>query len=326
MRYQEACAILQVRPGCATDEIKRAYRRLVREYHPDYNRDEPDALERFHRLQEAYRLLLDVSVHRAPTLQQQLMGSTNHRQPKDVLEGRVPRRVEERGPDVRGEVRLSLQEAFTGTVSDITFQDEVGCERCGATGGEPSSTRIPCPGCEHDDPDCVWCRGEGELPDQPCKACMGAGVVEQERTVRVKIPRSVMDGEEKVVAGKGKWGKQERGDLRLRIRVEEPEYMHRKGDDLEVEVSIGVLQAVLGGYTYVPTLDGVLHKIRVAPGSSSGKRYRIKGQGMYKPGSDERGDLYAVLAIRVPDKLTEREQHLYQLLLEEEARREQQER
>lgn len=314
MRYQEACKILGVEMGSLPEEVKTAHRRRARETHPDRHPDDPQAVVRFREVQEAYEVAINAAASRhanAPARQAAWPGS---RQPRAVEPGR--------GKDVVGDLTLTLSEAFSGTVTDVTFMDRFGCERCGATGGEPDASLISCPACLTGQAGCGWCHGSGQLLDPYCAACLGAGVVEDDRTVRVIVPRSPQGGQELTLPGKGKWGMQGHGDLRLRLVVDEPQGMRRIGDDIEVDVTIGVLQAVLGGFAYVPTLEQMRHKIAVSAGSSSGKRFRLKGHGMYRSSQgDDRGDLYAVIHIRVPEQLTDRERHLYQLLLEEEIKR-----
>jgi molecular chaperone DnaJ len=172
--------------------------------------------------------------------------------------------------------------------------------------------------------DCQWCAGAGQVPEEACRVCRGAGVEQLSRTVRVAVPRSARDGQVLRVTGKGRWGVQGRGDLRLTLKVEPQPHLRRLGDDLEADVTVGVLQAVLGGVAYVPSAEDRQYKIQVNPGSSSGKRYRIKGHGMYKGREgDARGDLFAVINIQVPDEksLSEKERQLYRLLLEAETSR-----
>lgn len=299
--------------------VKKAYRSLARAWHPDRNPGSAEALKRFREVQEAYELLERLNT------QQGLLQQPAANQPVAYSTDRLPREVPRKGPDVSGSLELTLEEVFKGTTSDITFVDQQGCERCGATGGEPGSTLIPCPACAGiEGGRCEWCRGEEQIPDRPCATCYGAGTAEVERTVRVAVPRSAQEGEEIRQSSKGKWGMERRGDLRLRVKILPHSYLRRVGDDLETDIVIGVLQAVLGGSAYVPALEHVRHKISISPGSSSGKRFRLKGQGMYyRDQSDRRGDLYAVLAIKVPGELTEREQQIYQLLLAEELKKEQ---
>lgn len=329
MTYRQACDLLGVRPGTSADETKKAYRRLAREHHPDRNPDDPSAVDRFRRVQEAFDLLRATAFELRPASPEvspppsTAVGDS----PTEVADwpgGRVPWAVPRNGPDVLGHLRLSLAEVFEGCTADISFPDEIGCDRCGATGGEPGSFLMRCPGCSGLGGDCVWCSGAGETPDQPCGVCRGKGLIAAERSVRVQVPRSAHDGEELVLANKAKWGLEERGHLRLRLRVDEPQHIRRVDDDLEVDTNIGVLEAVFGGHAHVDTIDGLRHTINVRPGTSSGRRLRIRGGGMFRDESGtERGDLYAVIQIDVPAEsdLSERQRYLYLQLLDEERMR-----
>lgn len=320
MRYEDACRVLGLHVGASGAEVKRAYRAAVRESHPDLHPGDAEAAERFQQVHEAYGVLLQAEEGVAAVLGTEPAQAT-HRE-ADFAEQRLPRQVPRRGPDVRGELRVSLQEIFTGTTTDITFSDREGCERCGATGGEPDSSLVRCPWCGGLDAGCRWCAGEGQLFDEPCGACHGAGVIDVERTVRVPVPRSALHGEELVLARRGRWGVEARGDVHLHLHVEEPVGMRRLGDDVEVDVTVSVLQAVLGGQATTPSLDGVRYRIPIPAGSSSGTRCRLRGKGLFRTETgDQRGDLYAVIAIRVPEQLSEQERWHYEKLLEEEAKR-----
>lgn len=158
------------------------------------------------------------------------------------------------------------------------------------------------------------------MPAEACRECEGAGVEAASRTVRVAVPRSSRDGQTLRVKDKGGWGIKGRGEIRLDLNVDPHASLRRNGDDLELDLPISVLQAVLGGEAEVQGLDESPFRIAINPGSSSGKRMRLGGRGLYRSKTgEERGDLYAVLSVQVPEKLTERQRHLYQRLLEEEA-------
>lgn len=313
MRYAEACRELDVLPNSSSADIKRAYRRLVRQHHPDLNGGTPEAAARFQRIQAAYDLLMK----ERPAVQSAPRRGT----PVSWPGRRVPLKSPVRGQDVTGTLRVSLPEVFTGTTADITFEDLEPCERCGATGAEPGSSWIPCPPCQGmPSPKCEWCAGEGQVPAEACRECEGAGVDEASRTVRVAVPRSSRDGQTLRVKDKGGWGLKGRGEIRLDLTVDPHPSLRRNGDDLEMDLPISVLQAVLGGEAEVQGMDETPFRIAITPGSSSGKRMRLAGRGLYRGRTgEERGDLYAVLSVQVPDKLTERQRHLYQRLLEEEA-------
>ena len=157
------------------------------------------------------------------------------------------------------------------------------------------------------------------VPAEPCKICNGAGVSDKPRTVRVVVPRSAKDGQTLRVRNKGRWGAKGRGDIRLELKVEPHPKLKRSGDDLYVDLPVDVLQAVLGGEAVVSGLDEDPYRIAITPGSSSGKRFRLAGKGMYKaPKGEERGDLFAQVSVQVPKTLNARQQRLWEMLLEAE--------
>lgn len=302
-------------PSATHSEIKQAYRRLVRQHHPDVNGGDPRAAERFQRIQQAYDLLIN---EKPPPLK----SPSAKRQARAAWPGRrVPLRTPVSGQDVTGTLRVTLEELFTGTTADISFEDIEPCERCGATGAEPGSAWIPCPPCQGmPSPRCEWCAGSGQVPSEACTACDGAGIEDTERTVRVAVPRSAKDGQVLRVKGKGGWGMRGRGAIRVDLHMENHPTINRSGSDLELRLPVGVLQAILGGEAEVQGLDEEPYRIAITPGSSSGKRFRLKNRGMYKSkNGDDRGDLFAVVEVQVPSHLTERQRQLYEMLLAEEA-------
>lgn len=314
MRYAEACRELNVLPNSSPAEIKSAYRKLVREHHPDLNGGDPGAASRFQRIQQAYDLLMSEKPQPIPRAARGPV-VTNWPGRREAL------RTPVRGQDVTGRLRVSLAEVFTGTTADITFDDLEPCERCGATGAEPGSAWIPCPPCQGMPiSSCEWCAGEGQVPSEPCAECQGAGVFDTTRTVRVAVPRSSSDGQTLRVKGRGGWGLRGKGEIRLDLQVDPHGSLRRDKADLETDLPIGVLQAVLGGEAEVQGLDESPYRIAITPGSSSGKRMRLAGRGLYKnKQGDERGDLYAVLSVQVPQSLTDQQRNLYERLLETEA-------
>lgn len=321
MRYADACRILDVPAGAGADELKKAYRKQARLNHPDANPGDPDAALRFAQATEAFELLKDTAKLTQPAAATSPAAMNRPPWPS----GREPLSAAQHGIDVTGNLHVTLAEAFSGTVTDITFDDADGCEHCGATGAEPGTAWMPCPPCRTmPRADCQWCAGEGSVPEDVCRACRGAGAFPRQRTVRVTVPRSADDGQSLLVRGKGCWGVQTRGNLRLTLKIDEPGHMRRLGDDVEIDLDVDVVQAVLGGTADVPGLDAQTYKIAISPGSCSGKRYRLRGHGMYLDrDGDQRGDLFAVVSVLVPDPavLTDRERWLYEQLLEEQAKR-----
>lgn len=329
MLYSDALKELGVSSGASDEEIKKAYRKLARQWHPDLNGDDPGAVKKFQRIQEAYDTLQE-GPPASPAFDFPFAGGfpqpQSHAQPKEWPGKRSPLLTPLVGGDVTGSLQVTLREVFSGTTADISFEDLEGCERCGATGGEPGTVWIPCPPCRGiPSPRCEWCQGSGNVPSEPCAECLGAGVKEKDRTVRVVVPRSAKDGQTLRVRSKGRWGKKGRGDIRLQLQVEPHPKLRRSGDDLYVDLPVGVLQAVLGGEAVVMGLDEDPYRIAITPGSSSGKRFRLSGKGMFRsPEGEERGDLFAQVSVQVPKNLNPRQQRLWEMLLEAEIEQDEQ--
>ena len=316
MHYADACRELGVNTNCSAAEAKSAYRKLVRQYHPDMHDGSDESSKRFQKIQAAYDLIS------AQKPQLRSVSATPKTGPATAWPGnRSPLATPVKGQDVTGALRVSLKEVFTGTTAEISFDDVEPCQRCGATGAEPGSIWVPCPPCQGmPSSRCEWCGGEGQVPEDSCTVCGGCGVEQQMRTVRVAVPRSAKEEQSLRVRGKGRWGLKGRGDIKLDLKIDKDPVFSRSGDDLERKLDISLLQAVLGGEAEVYGLDEAPYRIAVTPGSSSGKRFRLAGRGLYRaPTGDERGDLFAVVSVQVPETLTERQRQLYQLLLEAEA-------
>jgi len=316
MQYVEACRELNVSPSASHQEIKNAHRRLVRKYHPDLNLADPKAIDRFHKIQQAYDLLIAQGPNPSST-SLDTRGNSAVPWPGN----RVPLQAPVHGQDITGLLRATLQEVFTGTTAEIVFDDLEACPRCGATGAEPASAWIPCPPCQGmPSGHCEWCAGSGRVPSQACTTCQGAGVSQTTRTVRVVIPRSSPDGQAMRVKNKGGWGIRDRGSIKVDLRIESDPNIIRRGDDLQIKMPVNVLQAILGGEAEVKGLDDDPYRIVVTPGSSSGKRFRLKERGMYRSSKgQQRGDLFAIVEIQVPEQLTDRQRQLYEMLLAEEV-------
>ena len=330
--------ILGVPRNASEEEIKKAYRRLVRKYHPDICK-KPECEEKFKEINEAYQVLSDPEKRRIydmyghEGLQQQgyTQQETYTRIPdlEEILReffeiptsfesiferatGRRRRRRGVRGEDIVVPVEITLEEAFKGTTVPIEIEREVYCEACEGEGVEKTSRRT-CPTCRGTGEvvqgnwfiqvrqTCPTCKGEGVIYE-PCKVCGGRGTVRKKETIKVKIPPGVRDGSRLVVEGKGHAGKfgGETGNLYIVVKIKPHKIFERKGDDLYVDVNITYPEAVLGTEIEVPTIDGEKVKVKIPPGTKDGELIRVPGKGMPRLKGTGRGDLYVRVHVDVP--------------------------
>lgn len=318
--------VLGLEPGASAEAIKAAYRRIARESHPDRNPGDRQAEERFRQAAEAYRALTASPSGPPGTSEPKTAGgdpssppdgetTSNEGVASEVFGkvfGRRRRPKRERGVDLRYNLRLGFTEAARGGERLIRVPGKATCKRCGGTGAELGSSPIICHRCRGEgsvprrtgffeswDP-CPECQGRGRLQTDPCRVCQGLGEVDVEREIPVALPQGVSSGTRLRVAGEGQPGKGggEPGDLFVVIEVDPHPLFERDGDDLLLEVPISFAMAVLGGHVRIPTLDGIV-RLRVPPGSGSGRVLRLKGKGF--GGGDQR----VTLRVETPKSLSE---------------------
>ncbi|MBV8198511.1 MAG: molecular chaperone DnaJ [Candidatus Eremiobacteraeota bacterium] len=340
--------ILGVRRDASGDEIKRAYRTLAREHHPDVADDKSSAERRFKEINEAYEVLSD------PRKRDQYdrfgVVGNGASQPGDfgfgsgfgdifdmffgTMRGPATRRAgPERGADLRYDVEISLEEAFAGSTKEIVFDRLARCGECKGSGAAPGTMIVPCERCRGTgmsqnvrrtalgqivtQAPCAQCQGEGHVIPNPCASCRGRGRHETETRLTIDVPAGADDGSRIRVAGNGEAGTRggPPGDLYVYLSVLPHPIFQRNGRDTFVNVPISFPQAALGGTIDVPSLGGELELTLVA-GTQSGTRLRLRGQGMPTAGSAHRGDHYVAVHVVVPTKLNKRQRGI----LEEYAR------
>ena len=309
MTPDDHLAVLGLEPGASPEQIKSAYRRVARDNHPDRNPGDPEAAERFRRAADAYRAL--GAREQGPRSKTPTGARTTSEVFHEVF-GRRPTHKRERGADLRYTLRLSFLEAARGGERVIRVPSQETCRRCGGTGAEPGSSPVLCPEChgqgtrprrigffEVRDP-CPTCQGRGRLQTDPCRACSGLGEVTVDREIPIPLAAGVVAGTRLRVAGEGQRGVggAENGDLFVVIDVESHPLFTRDERDLVIEVPIPFTVAAFGGHVRVPTLDGVV-RMRVPPGSQSGRVFRLKGKGF------DGGDQRVILRIEVPESGSE---------------------
>jgi molecular chaperone DnaJ len=337
--------VLGVQHGASEAEIKRAYRRLARRYHPDINPGDRTAEARFRQILDAYETLID------PTRRSRYDAGHGSDEPRaaqrtgfegfdfstrgvdhtatfgdlmaEVLNERGARRpAPERGADLHQDLPLSFEEAFTGTQRVLTVTRRENCRACGGSG----LTRVapgPCVACHGTGSvrsvrghmvfsrSCTSCGGTGQQRPRACGACGGAGQETRTEPVHVRIPPGVADGDRVRVAGKGNAGTRggSPGDLFISVHVAPHPLYRREGDDLHMVVPIAIHEAALGARVEIPTPDGGA-RLRVPQGTQSGQRFRLRERGMASTRDGRRGDLVVEVRLMLPKLLDERSKEL----------------
>jgi len=342
---------LGVKKDATEAEIKKAYRKLAREHHPDRNPGDKAAEDRFKEVQNAYDVLSDAEKRK----QYDTFGSANGRPggpggPNvnfgggnfdfgdlgDFLGGifnrggtagarQRPRGM--RGADIEAEVRLSFDDSLRGIETRVPVEVETACSECGGTGAKPGTAPKICPDCGGRgvlaesqglfalSQPCPRCRGNGTVIEDPCPRCHGSGRERRTKRYTVKIPAGVKDGTRIRLKGKGEAGLNggPAGDLFVVTRVEPSPLYERRGADLVVNVPITYAEAALGASVEVPTPEGPV-ALKVPAGSEDGKLLRIRGRGAPKLKGSGRGDVLARVRVSVPKKLSKRERELLEEL------------
>lgn len=343
--------MLGVGKGSSQDEIKRAFRKLAHEYHPDKGGDEA----KFKEINEAYQVLGDEQ-KRAQYDQfgsgafdgtgnfaggfggQGFPGGFDPNMFGDLGDifgnifgggaggGGGARRA--KGSDIAVEVTLGFKESIFGVEKEIALAKNYACDRCGGVGAEPATAMKKCPTCNGQGytvqaqrtlfgtiqtrVPCATCHGRGEVPEKPCAECKGKGTVHTRKTLRVDIPSGVEDGMQIRVRGQGEArAGGEPGDLYLHIRVQPDVRFAREGEHIYVNKKIGFTQAALGDEVEVDTVDGKVN-MKIPPGTQSGDELRLRGKGV--PHGRGRGDQIVVVRVVTPSKLSRRERELLEEL------------
>lgn len=343
--------VLGVSKGASADEIKKAYRGKAKELHPDRNKDDPDAENLFKEANEAYEVLKDAEKKAAydrfghaafengmggggrPGGGGGFGGGDFSSAFSDVFDdlfgdfmggGRGGGRRATRGSDLRYNLRVSLDEAFSGVQKTINVPTAVNCSSCSGTGSESGSEPTTCPTCSGMgkvraqqgfftvERTCPTCSGLGQIIKNPCKSCGGAGRVEKERSLSVNIPAGVETGTRIRLAGEGEAGLRggPPGDLYIFVEVAAHELFERDGVNLFCRVPVSIAKAALGGSIEVPTIDGGRGRIQIPAGSQSGRQMRLRGKGMPALRGGGSGDMFIELAVETPVNLTARQKEL----------------
>ena len=347
MAKRDYYEVLGVNKSAKKEEIKKAYRKLALKYHPDKNKGEKGAEEKFKEASEAYHVLSDdkrkASYDQFGHAAFQGAGSQGgfgnfdfSSSFSDIFEdvfgdlgdfgfntGRSRRRSN-RGSDLRYDVSIDLNNAFTGTEKEINYTTYKKCKTCSGSGAKPGSKPSACSYCGGQgkvrssqgfftiQQTCPQCSGEGEKITNPCNNCSGMGKTQSNESVSVKIPKGVDDGTRIRLSGKGEAGNKGggNGDLYLFISVEPHSIFQRSEENLYYELPISIADAALGTTVEVPSIDGGKTKIKIPSGTQSGKQLRLRGKGMPILRRNIFGDLYIRIITEVPTSLTKRQKEL----------------
>lgn len=328
--------ILGVSPDASDEEIKKAYRRIAREYHPDVNKDNPKAEDFFKKATEAYEVLSDSDKR----YKYDNFGSTT-----DIFGGgfdsfndifgmffgdnfstrRAPQK--QPGSDLGLQVEVSLEEVFQGVKKEIEVEHLASCDDCQATGSKEGSLPEKCPKCKGSGQvsysrstilgnitqsyTCDMCDGLSQIITQPCKICKGQGRLSKKEKISVDIPPGIVDGMKIKIANQGDAGFRggPKGDLYLIINIKEHDKFVRQNDDIYFKQHISFVQAALGAELDIPTLNGK-HKLDIPAGTQSGSQFKIKNVGIPHLNQRGKGDQYVIVQVETPTKLSSKEKKL----------------
>jgi molecular chaperone DnaJ len=341
--------ILGLKRGASQGEVKRAYKRVARRYHPDINPGDREAAAFYRRATEAYETLIDpdrrqeydahgvaVPMDEPATVEFQgfdfsasgtggVVSATFRELFAEVLEPAGPARVPagaERGSDVHGEIALGFHESLAGTERHLAITRLEVCEGCGGT-GRRRALAGRCATCHGNgttrwrrghmifSKSCAACGGSGRMRYHPCAACSAEGTVARDTSIKIQVPAGVSDGACLRVEAQGNAGRRGgvRGDLYITARVEGHRFLRREGDDLFVDLPVAVHEAALGALVDVPTAESPA-SLRIPPATQSGDRFRLPGRGAPSPRTGQRGDLVVTVTVVLPPAHDERSRRL----------------
>ena len=344
MATQDYYELLGVARSASLDDIKKAYRKLAMQFHPDRNPGNEEAEHKLKEVNEAYSVLKDEQKRAAYDRFGHAAFENGGAGPggggfdfasgfADIFDemfgdfmGGGRRGRDTHGADLRFNMEIALEEAFTGKEAEIRVPTSVGCEECDGSGAEKGAAPVPCTTCGGRgrirtqsgfftvERTCPSCHGNGRVIENPCQACGGAGRVQREKTLQVNIPHGVEDGTRIRLAGEGEAGLRggAPGDLYIFISVAPHRFFQRSGADILSQVPIPMTTAALGGDVEVPGIDGKRARVSVPSGTQSGHRFRLRGKGMSVLRSNQRGDHYIEVQVETPVNLSKRQKELLQ--------------
>jgi len=347
--------VLGIDREATPEQIKKAYRQAALKYHPDRNRNDPEAETKFKQAAEAYEVLSDPQKRSIydryghAGLAGQGLHDFSSMNPQDIFSmfddilgafgfggrGRARPRA---GADLEVAVEIELEEVLSGTERTVSFDRVDYCDRCGGRGAEPGSSLQVCQACGGYGQveqttgfgllmgrivtDCPNCEGQGKVPKQRCQACGGRGLRTQRRELNVRIPAGIHDGQAVRIRGEGEPSTNggPRGDVYCRVHVKQHPFFRRHGEDIILQMPISFTQAALGAEIEVPTLRGRT-TLKIPRGAQYGDTYRLTGQGVPDLHSRRVGDQIVQIHIEVPRKISKQQEELLRRFAETEDQR-----
>ena len=316
MKKQNYYTVLGIPKGATPEEIRQSYRALAMRFHPDRNPENPKAAERFHEIVEAYEVLSD-PMRRQQYDQLGALFRLDGRPPeKEDLSAFVSetfsrifsRKKDRKGTDLRYEIKITLEQASTGSQVPLTIVRECNCHSCGGVGAAPSGLSS-CPKCQGKGNlggrffrnSCNRCGGTGSIITKRCKRCGGTGRTDKQESLEINVPQGVQAGQTLRILSKGNDGTKPgmEGHLFIRVQLLEHPHFSRRGCDIFCDVPIHWSEAVLGSTILVPTLGGS-SMIRIPKGTQSHKTFRLKEQGLPDAEGTKRGDIHYKIIVEVP--------------------------
>ncbi len=346
MAKQDYYATLGVSREASADELKKAYRKLAMQFHPDRNPGDKKAEARFKEVSEAYEVLKDDQKRAAYDRFGHAafenggpgagaggfdfsasggLGDIFDQMFGEFAGGRRGGRGPRAGNDLRQGVEIDLAEAFHGTKVNLRVPTRVVCDACAGSGSEDKTRGADtCPTCGGAgkvraqqgffviERTCLTCHGAGRVVRNPCRVCQGSGTVPRERTLQVAIPAGVEDGTRIRLSGEGEAGANgaPAGDLYVHVGIRPHKLFQRDGANIFCRVPLRMTQAALGGEIEVPVIDGSRAKVKIPPGTQTGDQFRLRGKGFSVLRSAARGDMYIQVTVEIPQHLTRRQREL----------------
>lgn len=330
--------VLGVQRDADDQAIKRAYRQLAREFHPDRNPDNPEAEANFKEASEAYQVLSDARARarydRAghAAFSSDGPGGFDSSNVGDIFEtlfnGFSKRRGKPRGPDLQVKLEVTFEEAALGTEKLVSIRRTAICHTCHGSGAKPGTPVRECQNCNGTGAvksqrgflggtsPCPRCEGRGTVFDVPCSTCRGGGTEIRNEQIKVMVPPGVDNGAVQTLREYGQLGPGGSGDLHVTIVVAEHPLFVREGVDIHCFVPIGFPEAALGGEIEVPTLTGKVN-MKLPPGTQSGKVFRLRGKGVSAYAGMGKGDQFVKVIVEVPQKLNRKQRRLVEELASE---------
>ena len=346
MSKKDYYQVLGVERGASADELKKAYRKLAMQYHPDRNPDNPEAADNFKELNEAYDVLKDDQKRAAydrfghaafenngggqgaggfnfnfgggggfSDLFEEMFG--------EMMNGKRGQPTGQ-GSDLRFNMEISLEDAFKGKTTEVQIPTSAPCEDCHGTGGSNGAEPVVCTMCRGAgkirqqqgfftiERTCPTCQGAGRTIKDPCRTCSGSGRVRKNKTLSVTIPPGVEEGTRIRLGGEGEAGMRgaPAGDLYIFLTIKAHRLFQREGANIHCRVPLPMTTAALGGTIDVPTIEGTMAKVTIPPGTQTGHQFRLRNKGMSVLRSTARGDMFIQAMVETPMNLTKRQTDL----------------